>query len=83
MDNIQEYEVIMLQEMLPFANRQALEQTRLLMWSSLTPYLKNKSTTAKDLLPLLTDEDVNTELNEDELNDARSRISQVFKQKDS
>lgn len=84
MDSMQEYELLDLQEMIPYAYRQSLEQTRLMMWSCLTPYLKNKNTTAKDLLPLVTDENYKYEvLEDDELDNARNKIRQAFNNKNN
>lgn len=54
LDRMQPYEIQPLIDMLPWANKQSLEQTRLLLWGSLSPYLKHKKT-AEQMMPLKTD----------------------------
>lgn len=56
MDKMEHYEAEMLMDNMNYANKDEWERTRLLMYSALSPYLKNKSMTPEELLPLSTDD---------------------------
>lgn len=82
MDNMQLYEIILLDELIPFAERISYEQMRLLMWSNF------KSTGCKvpkpeKLLPLTTDTETNiaeTEyLNKQQIDVIKEQIKHMFK----
>lgn len=56
MDSMQEWELHLLADMVPWAHKDSYEQTRLLMWSILSPYFKKGvSKKPQDILPLETD----------------------------
>lgn len=81
MDECQEYEIQLLTEMLPWANRQSMEETRMLMYSVSAPYMKHKKKLT-EFLPLSTDKDyydqVAEKLEGEELKNARDAIRQAF-----
>lgn len=82
MDELQLYEIIVLDDMVPYADRISFEQMRLLMWSNF------KSTGCKvpkpeKLLPLTTDVEDNladTEyLNKQQIDVIKEQIKHMFK----
>lgn len=77
MDEVREYELYMLLQMIPWANKQSMEETRLLLYAIAPP--KQKKSLDK-FLPLPTDEkDEPPELLEGEkLSNARNAIKQAF-----
>lgn len=79
MDEIQPYELQLLSEMTPWATRQGMEETRMLMYTFCAPYMKNKKKIT-DFYPLPTDVKEPIErLEGEELKDVRARIQQAFK----
>lgn len=54
MCKLRSWEIPELIKYLPYSTRQQYEQTRLLLWGSLSPYMKHKKS-PKDILPLSTD----------------------------
>lgn len=68
-DNTYEYELTTMIRCLPYAVRQPWEQTRMMMWASLTPYTKK----GKKLLPedLFT---LPTEQQDDPFNDPQRHV---------
>lgn len=54
MDRLQDYEVHLLIDYLPWCNKVDWEQTRMILWGVLSPYMKQKKTPEK-ILPLPTD----------------------------
>lgn len=54
MDRMQQYELQMFIDMLPWAFKHDSEQTRLVLWGILSPYMKKKQS-PEELLPLVTD----------------------------
>ena len=78
MDSLQVYEVGLLVDMIPWSAKQSYEQTRLLLWGVLSPYLKQKKS-PKQILPLVTDI-VHTEkaLPDEELNELRTKIQNIY-----
>ena len=78
MDELQPYESQLLIEMLPWATKQQMEQTRMLMYSFTAPYMKNKKKIT-DFFPLPTDKTEPIErLEGAELDEARKRVQQAF-----
>lgn len=57
MDQLQLYELYDLLDLLPWSSAVSNNQMRYIVWASLKPYLKKKSTTPSELFPLPTDED--------------------------
>lgn len=57
MDKMEHYEAEMLMNNMIYSNKDEWERARLLMYASLKPYLKNRSMTPQELLPLPTDEE--------------------------
>lgn len=55
MDEMQQYELDLLLNFMPWADKVAYEQMRYQVWASLKPYLKKKSITPEELLPFYTD----------------------------
>ena len=85
MDRLQPYEITTLTKMLPWSNKQQYEQTRLMMWSSLSPYMKQKKSPDK-ILPLYTDthdlyEEHEKPLSEDEVDAIRKQILAIYRKK--
>ena len=56
MDNMQHYEAEMLLDNMMYANKDEWERTRMLMYTSLSPYLKKKDMSPQELFPLVTDD---------------------------
>ena len=54
MFRLQDYEIDDLLKYIPYSTKQSYEQTRLLLWGTLSPYMKNKKK-PQDILPLATD----------------------------
>lgn len=82
MDRLQEYEVHLLIDYLPWCNKVDWEQTRMILWGVLSPYLKQKKTPDK-ILPLPTDnEKIEYEkdkpLQEDEIERMRAQITNIW-----
>lgn len=81
MDECQEYEIQLLTEMLPWANRQSMEETRMLMYSVSAPYMKHKKKLT-EFLPLSTDKDYydqeEARLEGEELKAAREKVKAAF-----
>lgn len=79
MDELQDYELQLLSNMVHWATHQQMEQTRMLMYSVSAPYMKQKKK-LHDFLPLSTDEEFEPAkpLEGEELKDARARIMQAF-----
>lgn len=79
MDDLEPYEAHLLNETLPWAIHQSMEQTRLLGYIFASPYMKHR----KDItawMPLYTDENEPVErLEGTELEEARRRIQAAFK----
>lgn len=82
MDEMQLYEIIILDDLVPFAERLSYEQVRLLMWSSF------KSTGCKvpkpeKLMPLTTDIETNVKeeeyLNKEQIEMVSKQIQNMFK----
>lgn len=77
MDELQEWELHLLANMIPWAHKADYEQTRLIMWSVLSPYFKkgvNKK--PSDILPLATDSDYKEpERSPEEVNELRKIAS--------
>ena len=57
MDEIEEYEVQLLADMVKWSTHQSMEQTRMLMYSISAPYMKHKKKLT-EFLPLSTDEEI-------------------------
>lgn len=80
MDSLQDYEVQILLEYVPWAQKQSYEQTRLLLWGVLSPYMKQKKTPEK-LLPLATDKNIlehEKALPEEQVNTIRKNIMKQY-----
>jgi len=78
MDSLQQYEIQSLVDMIPWANKQSLEQTRLLLWGSISPYLK-KHKTAEQLMPLMTDNaDIEEPIDEIKVDNIREKILKIW-----
>lgn len=76
MDNMQEYEISSLINMLKYANKPEWMQTRLIMYASLLPYMKkgvNKD--PEDMLPMPFDEKL--VLRKDITNDEIKKMSKM------
>lgn len=86
MDSMQQYEIVDLLELIPWASRTSYEQMRYIVWAQLKPYLKNKKLTPDQLIPLITDktEDEDEEevpkLTEQEIIDTRKKILEQWNQ---
>jgi len=57
MDEMQYYELEIMMDNVKYSNKETWEQTRMLMYSVLSPYLKDKHAKPKDIFPLMTDDD--------------------------
>ena len=68
MDQLQLYELYLLMDLIPWANKQQLEQTRILLWGTISPYLK-KHKSAEEIMPLYTDKDYDYDIKEEKLPD--------------
>ena len=78
MDYLQEWELHLLSEMIPWAKKDEYEMTRLMMWSIMSPYFKKgQSKKPKDILPLPTDRDEVEEYSEEELTDIRQHVANM------
>ena len=86
LDKMQQYEIQPLIDMLPWTNKQSLEQTRILLWGSLSPYLKHKKT-AEQMMPLRTDNNIEIEehesisLDENQVEEIRNLIEKNWTKK--
>lgn len=85
MDRMQDYEVHLLIDYLPWCNKTNWEQTRMLLWGILSPYLKNKKTPDK-ILPLATDKttieyEKDKALDENKVDDIRAKIMNIWGKK--
>lgn len=81
MDNMQQYEIQSLVDMIPWAKRQSLETTRLLLWGSIAPYLK-KNKTAQQLMPLVTDNaNIEEPIDEIKVDNIREQIQKIWNNK--
>lgn len=79
MDNMQYYEIFLLSDLLPWASKQQLEQTRILLWGSISPYLK-KHKSAEEIMPLYTDKDYDIEKEEKLPDEEINKIREIIKQ---
>lgn len=81
MDEMQQYEVNDLMELVPWANKASYDQMRRIMWASLKPYLKD-GVSPERLMPLYTDKSDNIgDLDESEkanINTTRAQILEAF-----
>lgn len=82
MDSLQEYEIRILIDMIPWANKASYEQTRLLLWGVLSPYMKQKKS-PKDILPLQTDNMKQQEeaLPDEQVDELRAKIQNIYGKK--
>ena len=75
MDEMQEYEVNILMKNINISSKQEWERTRYIIWASLKPYLKRKSMTPQELLPMAWDEakssTTSMNLNDEQINAMR------------
>lgn len=79
LDEIQEYEIQLLTEMVPWAHKQSMEETRMMMYTFSSPYMKQKKKIT-EFFPLPTDVNEPVErLEGEELKDVRNMIKQAFK----
>lgn len=68
----------MLNGMIPWASKQSMEETRLLMYTFCSPYMKQKKKIT-DWLPLYTDHKETVEcLEGEELDNVRNIITNIF-----
>lgn len=68
MDNMTEYEIELCMKNMHFAQKNEWEQTRMIMYTNLSPYMKRgQSKTPQDLFPLATDEEQQTTVTEEEI----------------
>ena len=79
MDELQEYEVQLLCEIIPWGSKISMEQTRMLMYSITAPYMKHKKKLT-EFFPLYTDEErtKGEKLEGDNLNVAREMVQKAF-----
>lgn len=79
MDRLQDYEVHLLIDYLPWCNKVDWEQTRMILWGVLSPYLKQKKTPEK-ILPLATDtmHEKEKPLSDDKIEDMRQKIQNIW-----
>ena len=82
MDRLQDYEVHLLIDYLPWCNKVDWEQTRMILWGVLSPYLKQKKTPEK-ILPLATDNktleyEKEKPLDDDVIEDMRQKIQNIW-----
>lgn len=72
------WEIIMLLDLLPYAQKYSYDRMRNIMWANLKPYLKNQNMTPEKLLPLYTDKNDNIEglkpLEEEEIIKLREKV---------
>lgn len=61
MDCMEDYEIQTLSGMIDYADYTSWQQTRLMFYAMLKPYMKNKNMTPQELLPLATDNTYNNE----------------------
>ena len=85
MDRMQDYEVHLLIDYLPWCNKTNWEQTRMLLWGVLSPYMKTKKTPEK-MLPLATDKttieyEKDKALDENKVDDIRAKIMNIWGKK--
>jgi len=80
---MQDYEVHLLIEYVPWATKISYEQTRILLWGVLAPYSKQKKT-PKQLLPLQTDNIINHEeaLPDEQVDKIRKSIMKLYNKQD-
>ena len=76
---MQEYEVHLLIDYVPWATKVSYEQARLLLWGILSPYLKQRRT-PKQLLPLPTDSIISHEepLPDEQVDKIRKNIMKLY-----
>lgn len=79
MDELQDYELQLLSQMVNWSTHQEMEQTRMIMYSVSAPYMKQKKK-LHDFMPLPTDEEFEPAkpLEGDDLKAARERIMKAF-----
>lgn len=82
MDRLQDYEVHLLIDYLPWCNKVDWEQTRMILWGVLSPYMKQKKTPEK-ILPLATDNktleyEKERPLEDDVIEDMRQKIQNIW-----
>lgn len=80
MDEIQDYEIQTLSEYLNWSHYSEWQQTRMLFYAILKPYLKNQNATPEELLPLNTDNDYDEteiEISNDDINNLRSKAERM------
>lgn len=79
MDEIEEYEIQLLSDMIPWSYKQSMEETRLLMYSITAPYMKHKKKIT-DFMPLYTDKEYKEQqkLEGGDLNATRAMIQKAF-----
>jgi len=79
MDGLQEYEVYLLIDYLPWAAKTSYEQTRLLLWGVLGPYMKVKKS-PEQILPLATDNVHEKEkpLSDQQADEIRDKIMNIW-----
>jgi len=85
MDDIMDYEIELLIKNIHWSNKVSWEQTRMVMYSSVLPYMKKGlNKTAKDLLPLPTDDagykfetEHDIEVTDDQLDKLRQHAQQL------
>lgn len=85
MDKAQEYEIHVLCENLPWANKQEMERLRMLMYSVTAPYMKKgQKKSLQEFLPLYTDDLEREErrLDDEEVNNIRKAILSFTKNTD-
>lgn len=78
MNELQEWELYLLSDMIPWANKSAYEQTRLLMWSFLSPYFKKgQGKKPNEILPLVTDRDHVPHYTEEQVDEFRNIVKKL------
>lgn len=80
MDNMTEYEIELCMKNMHFASKNDWEQTRMMMWASISPYLKKgQSKSPAELLPLATDEEEQEQHDTDVSNEEFERLQEYAK----
>lgn len=84
MDEMQQYEIFDLLELIPWANKTSYEQMRYMIWAVLKPYMKKQYTPEK-IFPLYTDrhrsEVVEPEMTTEQMNELKEHILSLYKEK--
>lgn len=85
MFRLQDYEIDDLLKYIPYSNKQAYEQTRLILWGVLSPYLKTKKS-PEQILPLATDKKEIERLKDkpienEKIDDIRNKIMNIWGKK--